>query len=410
MGDKYLLIMKALVYRHQGCLYVHHLWRRDLQRHFLYLDRIVLGSPVIDGPPPPEKFVAIDSDVQERIDLVSIVPRRFVRPGLLTDLPQNLWMDLCILANLRGVDVLHVSVNEHPFFFGPLSWFLRRFTRIRLFVMVEATSNWRRPNQQGWRKWKMVIGEMAARMTVRNAAVAAFTCQEYQDSLAKPGRGLQKIIPATWVDEEFIVQAEQFQIDLATKMHRLSTDFRLGFFAHLNYEKGADLALRAARKVMDQGGRISVDIWGDGVRRVELEALAAELGVEVRFRGTVQYGKDFFAAMRESHLVAVPNRNDEQPRIIFDAFSQGVPVVVSATAGNLACVTEGVNALSFPKEDVDQFADRVLAFCQGRVNYRSLCEAARATSSSRSHRAMHQARGEFLRELQPPVKALKASW
>lgn len=410
MRDKYLLAMKAFVYRHQGVLYLHHLWCRDLQRHFMYLDRVVLGSPVIEGPPPSDNFMPLDPEFNDRIELVSTVPRRFVRFGLFTELPQNLLMDLGIVWNLRGVDLLHITLNHHPFFLGPLAVLLRRFTKIRLFVMVEATSNWRRPNQHGWRKWKMAIVEETAKMAVRNATMAVFTCQEYQDSLAKPGRGLQKIIPATWVDEEFIVSAEQIQVDIAEKSHRLSTDFRLAFFGHLNFEKGADLVLKAARKVMDRGGRISVDIWGDGVRRAELEGLADELGVETRFRGTVQYGPAFFAAIRESHLVAVPNRNDEQPRIIFDVFSQGVPVVVSATAGNLACVTEGENALSFPKEDVDQFAEQILAFSQSKVDYRAFAEAARTTSSSRSHRAMHQARGEFLREIQPPVKALKAIW
>lgn len=410
MRDKYLLIIKALVYRHQGRIYVDHLWRRDLQRHFLYLDRVALGSPVIDAPPPSEKFMALDPELQDRIELVSIPPQRFVRVGRLSTLPQVLWMDLGILLNLRGVDVLHVSLNEHPFFNGLLAWFLRRFTNIRLFVMVEATSNWRRPNQEGWRKWRMAIQEKTAKMAVRNASMVAFTCQEYQDSLAQPGRGLQRVIPATWVDEEFIVSPEQLQMDLSDKLARLTADFRVGFFAHLNFDKGADLLLLAAGKLQEQGVRIGIDIWGEGARLAELQTLASELGVTARFLGSVRYGPEFFAALRENHLVAVPNRNDEQPRIIFDSFSQGVPVVASATAGNLACVSDGVNAVIFPKEDVEQFADRILAICQGRVDYRSLCEAARATSSSRSHRAMHQARGEFLKELQPPVKALKATW
>jgi glycosyltransferase involved in cell wall biosynthesis len=161
----------------------------------------------------------------------------------------------------------------------------------------------------------------------------------------------------------------KLQMDLSDKLARLTADFRVGFFAHLNFDKGADLLLLAAGKLQEQGVRIGIDIWGEGARLAELQTLASELGVTARFLGSVRYGPEFFAALRENHLVAVPNRNDEQPRIIFDSFSQGVPVVASATAGNLACVSDGVNAVIFPKEDVEQFADRILAICQGRVDY-----------------------------------------
>lgn len=407
MRTKYLLITSALVYRHEGRYYTNHLWRRDLERHFLYLDRILLGSPVLDAPPPSEKFLPLSPEIQDRIEFVSIPPRWKPRNGRLASLPQILRADWNILRNLRDVDVLHVSLNEHPFFFGLLSWFLRKFTKVRLFVMVEATSNWRRTNPTGWHKWEMAIQEKTASMAVGNAAMAAFTCQEYQDSLAKNGKGIYQVIPATWVDEEFILTPDQLRMDLDEKRPRLATDLRVGFFAHLNYEKGADLLLRAVAKATELKARIRVDLWGEGPRLDEMKALAAELGVDARFRGLLRYGEDFFRALREYHVVAVPNRNDEQPRIIFDSFSQGVPVVASSTAGNLACVTEDLNALVFPKEDVAAFADRLLALSQGRVDYEALCQAARATSTSRSHRAMHQTRGEFLRRLQPSVRMLK---
>lgn len=406
MKERYLLIQHAQVYRYEGKYYLDHLWKRDLERHLHYLSTIYLGSPVIDGPPPSDKYLPVDPLIQDR--LIPIAIPFFWRPtsGRLTSLPFKLLADLGIFWYALRVDLLHVSINEHPFFYGFLMPFLKWFTKTRTLIVIEATSHWRRLNPTGWRKWDMKIQEFTAKTAIKYATAAAFTSQEYRDSLA-PAEGLYRVIPATWMDEESIIPEDQFKIDLEEKVSHLKVGFRIGFFARLIVDKGADLLLKAAKSVQESGIGISIDIWGEGEELENLKALAQELGVKANFPGMLRYGPDFFNALRQYHLVAVPNRLDEQPRIIFDSFSQGVPVVVSNTPGNLFCVREGENAAVFTKNDAKSLAEQILAICEGTVNFASLATIARKTASSRTHKAMHQSRADLLSEIQPKVKALR---
>ncbi|MBK9579545.1 MAG: glycosyltransferase family 4 protein [Fibrobacterota bacterium] len=405
MKDRYLLIQNAQVYRHQGKLYLDHLWKRDLERHLHYLSKVYLGSPIFDAAPPSDKYLPVDPEIQSRIIPIAIPKRWKPTNGRLAGIPIKISADIGILRHALKADLLHVSINEHPFFYGFLMPFLKWFTNTRTLIVIEATSHWRRLNPTGLKKWDMKIHEFTAKMAIKYATAAAFTSQEYRDTLA-PTEGLYRVIPATWMDEESIISDEDFKVQLAEKITRLTDGFRIGFFARLIVDKGADLLLNAAKLVKESGVNVSVDIWGEGEELDNLKLLARELNVDANFPGMLRYGPDFFKALRQYHLVAVPNRLDEQPRIIFDTFSQGVPVVVSNTPGNLFCVREGENAMVFPKNDAAGLAKQIQAICQGEIDYALLSASARQTAGSRTHKAMHQARAKLLLEIEPKVKAL----
>ena len=55
----------------------------------------------------------------------------------------------------------------------------------------------------------------------------------------------------------------------------------------------------------------------------------------------------------------VPNLGDEQPRIVYDAYSQAVPVLASATPGLKACVEEGVTGRFFAPGSPSELAQQV---------------------------------------------------
>ncbi|MCQ6497982.1 glycosyltransferase family 4 protein, partial [Vibrio parahaemolyticus] len=62
--------------------------------------------------------------------------------------------------------------------------------------------------------------------------------------------------------------------------------------------------------------------------------------IQVRFLDPVPYGAPFFELLRSYHGMVLANRQDEQPRVIFDAFSQAVPVIATRTRGICDIVTE----------------------------------------------------------------------
>jgi glycosyltransferase involved in cell wall biosynthesis len=68
--------------------------------------------------------------------------------------------------------------------------------------------------------------------------------------------------------------------------------------------------------------------------RSACERFAGRSKFPISSLGEVRYGPDFFRLVRRFDAVLVPSVSDEQPRIIFDAFSQAVPVIGS-DAGNI---------------------------------------------------------------------------
>ena len=59
--------------------------------------------------------------------------------------------------------------------------------------------------------------------------------------------------------------------------------------------------------------------------------------VQLAVPGTVPYGPEFFAVLREHHLMVVTDRTAEQPRNIYDAFSQGRGVLFNSDLRDGRC-------------------------------------------------------------------------
>lgn len=112
---------------------------------------------------------------------------------------------------------------------------------------------------------------------------------------------------------------------------------RLCVAARLEAMKGVDLAVAALARLAAEGAGIDwqLDILGEGVERAALAAQidALELGHRARLLGTRAYPDAFFAFLSTQHFVLLTNRNDEQPRLLFDAIARGcLPICPDARA------------------------------------------------------------------------------
>jgi glycosyltransferase involved in cell wall biosynthesis len=87
---------------------------------------------------------------------------------------------------------------------------------------------------------------------------------------------------------------------------------------------------------------IEVTLIGSGeLREAALELAGRLRKVRLHILEPVTYGTPFLSLLRDFHAALVPSLTDEQPRIIFDAFSQAVPVLASDTAGHRDLVIPG---------------------------------------------------------------------
>lgn len=99
--------------------------------------------------------------------------------------------------------------------------------------------------------------------------------------------------------------------------------------ARLEQMKGVDIGIRATGALALSGQEVQLTIIGVGPDETRLHALVREskLDNRVEFVGQLTYPEPFFGSLRNADYVLLTNRNDEQPRLIFDAIAQGaIPI------------------------------------------------------------------------------------
>jgi glycosyltransferase involved in cell wall biosynthesis len=132
----------------------------------------------------------------------------------------------------------------------------------------------------------------------------------------------------------------------------------VGTAATLDHHKGVDVLLEAAALLTRPA---SLEIFGDGPARVQLEALAARLGVAATFHGFVD---DYRRRIAELDLFVLPTRGDNLPVAILEAMAHAVPVVATRVGGIPELIVDGESGLLVPPDDPAALAracERVLA-------------------------------------------------
>jgi glycosyltransferase involved in cell wall biosynthesis len=158
--------------------------------------------------------------------------------------------------------------------------------------------------------------------------------------------------------------------------------------------------LDAIRLLNQRGVEVSIDLMGSGVLEDACRRFTEqEHGtVQLRFIEPVPYGPEFFATLAEYDAVLVPSLSDEQPRVPFDAFSQGVPVIGSDTIGVREVVKDGVTGFLCTAGDAHELAAALERHAKARDALRDAGLRALEWVRERTHAAMHLERVSILNE------------
>jgi glycosyltransferase involved in cell wall biosynthesis len=229
---------------------------------------------------------------------------------------------------------------------------------------------------------------------VNRADLAIFTHEGYRKSLKTRGPGAVLIDPATWIAEQQVLLTS----DAARKRDGLSkTRLRVLFAGRLLHGKGLATLLSALRELDSRFIELDVDIIGEGPMQAACEAAVVVNGTaKVRLLAPVPYGEQFFSLLQNYHAVVVPSLTNEQPRIIFDAFSQGVPVLASDTDGNKSCVEDGVTGRLFRHNDIEALSNVLQQYAKDPGQLRILGMNSLGVAHRFTHNAMHERRREAL--------------
>ena len=390
ISGRYLLVIRIPVFCNgDGKRYVDPLWRKDLVRHTDYISDFTLACPRIDGP-LPEGLVPVDDPRITFLDL----PGRYKLTLALPVMLARLW---------RGVgraDVVHSCLGG--WMLASLDNTSTIFAKLRgkfLLIVVES-SPWRidRSAQASWlKRMKANLSEMVNRWCINMTDLAIFTQAEYKQSLLTkhPERG--HVIHASWIDEGNIASDTLVKEVWSNKLAEAAGPLKLLFAGRLSLEKGVPGLLDALDLAEAKGLPVHLDVLGEGELLARCQASAAQQRHATRLNllGTVPYGPEFFAKLHDYHAVVVPSLSDEQPRIVYDAFSQGVPVLASNTAGLRDCVHSSAGWLFPPGDAHALFATWLKAF-ERRGELSALGLAGLGIARQMTHRHMHVKRWRLL--------------
>ena len=134
----------------------------------------------------------------------------------------------------------------------------------------------------------------------------------------------------------------------------------VGSVARLSPEKGLDVLLRAAARLIERGTPVRVVLAGDGPWRVRLRRMAERLGIagRVDFRGELPH-EQVPALLAELDIFVLPSRAEGFGVAALEAQAMELPVVASRVHGIPDVVEDGRTGLLVPPGDEQALAEAI---------------------------------------------------
>ncbi len=394
----YLLVVNIPLYRDGATTLAGHLWFKDLVSHIAYLDRLTVACPVRESSPSEVAIPLSAYDGFASVKIAELPDARGLFQALLA-LPRTV---VKLWGLIRNSDIVHAGIAGWPVPYGWIVTPIAKMLGKKLVIIVESAP-WRL-NAGRPRTIKSLLTasvyERLARWCVGRADLAIFTQENYRQSLLQ-GRRTGHIIQASWIDEGIIISDEEAHAIWRRKLSINPPELAILFAGRLDRQKGLAVLLDAIRLVERKKLAIKLDILGSG----ELESVCTEVSkslagpTRVGVLGTVSYGPPLYQLLREYHAVIVPNISDEQPRIVYDAYSQGVPVLATRTSGLQACIQENRTGWLVAPDNAAQLSSMLERAAASLGEMEVMGMQALQVARSMTHQQMHHVRHRLLLDL-----------
>lgn len=394
MIDKnYTIFIEIPLYRNQlKQVFCDPLWAKDIRLHLNYITNLSLCCPVIntDAPLNYEDISAINVNHIYALAPISGFASVFYH------LFPNFWR---VYKAAKQTEVAHSGGAGWPFPSTFYLVFIRLFIQFKWIVVIESSFWMLSPTDKvTFRKWfshhthRLLLGS-----ALKKANARIFTQTFYRQYFLGNDESRTLINAASWIDENKIISKASLDLRLAS--HNSKT-LKLIFPARLTHEKGVQLLLDAITILKQLNTPVEITIMGTG----NLEKLCKDIcnsqhaTVKLTFCEAMPYDNQFFIALQAYHLVIVANLKEEQPRIVFDAFSQGIGVIAPSTTGVLD-ITNNSNALYFEPGNANSLAQTINKAAINPNELNSLGVNGLASVNQKTHINMHEARRVFLEKV-----------
>jgi glycosyltransferase involved in cell wall biosynthesis len=398
-SKRYLMVVVQMpLYRDVfGRLFAEQLWGRDLLRHLDYLDLLSVACPCLQQE-PPRNAICLDS-VKDRLELVELPAQQSLLQSIrfLPRLIRTLWK-----ASERA-EIVHTSIAGWPI---PMGWIvgpIALWQRKKLLIIVESAP-WR-IKSDGAASWRALlrarIQERIGCWLLSRTNLPIFTQDGYRQSMLAGDADRGFVIPASWIDEADVVSVEEAANLWQAKLRSSNPRLRILYAGRLIGEKGLPVLLESMRLLAEENLDIQLDILGEGVLEANCNSVSQDLKgpTSVCVLGSVAYGAPLFNRIRKYHAVVIPSISDEQPRIVFDSYSQGVPVIASNTTGLRSCISENITGLLFTPGDSVALASLLREVIEHIEQLQSLGMNSIELAREMTHQKMHQDRASLIEAL-----------
>jgi glycosyltransferase involved in cell wall biosynthesis len=397
----YLLCIHIESYCAQdGTRYLDLGWYKDLRLHLRYIKNLRLACPCRLGAPPAGAIAIKGDPLFDRLHFV--------------DLPTTQsWID-AILKLPVTMAKLWKAVGQATYVHAgiagwviPYAWLVTPMVLLRpskFFLIVVESAPWRllNPTATGFlSRLKSLLFETLGRWCVNHADLAIFTQADYQTSLLTrhPSRG--HVIHASWIDADMIVsepEAVRLWKAKTEALEQTQQTLKIIFAGRVVVDKGVLVLLEAMQHLSEAEIPIELTMIGQGelLDCCRLKSAALQGVTKIRILEAVPYGPEFLQLLQPHHAVVVPSLSDEQPRIVYDAYAQALPVLASHTPGLRDCIRHQDNGMLVSPNDANALADLLQWAFHNRPELERMGMAARLTAQGFTHWTMHQQRWSLL--------------
>lgn len=389
--EPYILFTRIVIKKDsQGRLFTDPLWAKDLKLHLDYIENFGICCPV-----EKSKNVAGLQDISN-LDIKWLFELKNDR-GVLSVLKNLLPNFLTVIKACKQARIVHSDGAGWAF---PLSFYLlllKPFMPFKWIVVIES-SFWMLGESES-KTTRKIIEHFAHKRLLKCCLKAAnariFTQSFYREYFLGNEKRRTLINPATWVDQSNFSTPEAVERRFKDKR---DGQLNILFPSRLVIDKGVLVVLDAIEQLKLHDVNINITIMGSGDLKENCLRFTngQHGGVSVRFQENINYGEDFFRIIAEHDWVLVPTLKQEQPRIIFDAFSQGTPVIASDTHGILD-ITNKDTAFTFETGKSSSLAETILHVARHPDLALTMGLAGLQYAAGKTHLQMHQDRATFLK-------------
>jgi glycosyltransferase involved in cell wall biosynthesis len=169
--------------------------------------------------------------------------------------------------------------------------------------------------------------ELAVRKGVSYASLSLLKGQSLIDRYGEYAKNAKNFHDTSFFTHEVISRP---RLDARVSgLHDPERSLRLVYCGRLEPRKGLRDSIEAVAQARARGARVTFDVIGDGMERGELEQQAEHLGLResVRFLGSRVYGKELLTDLASYDAVLFTPQAEDTPRMIFDGYAAGLPLL-----------------------------------------------------------------------------------